>query len=340
MNSDDSATSFPVTRRSVCRLGLAAVSATAGLSGARVAAAANAASFPSSPVTLVLTSQAGNVTDANTRLFASKLAAIWKQPVIVEQKVGANGSIGAGFVARAAPDGHTLLVTTTSLVQTLALRKNLSYDIFKDLAPISEAFFLRLGFFVDAKLGVSSMQDFVKLARANPGKFTFGSFGVGSTGHLLMAKLNHELGIDVQIVPYQGTPAATQALVSGEITSALLDPFLANTYVRKGSLNVLATTGAKRSFYLPNTPTFEQAGIKGFSIDNWCGWFAPGGTPDAITARISADMARVQAAPDVIAAYQKSGIEIAHTTPAEFRSILRRDFNYWDEIVTVAGIKV
>jgi len=330
-------TPHTLTRRDVLVTGSAAA---LGLLPMTESRADEASKFPSKPVTLVITSQAGNVTDVNTRQLAQKLSAIWNQPVVVDQKVGANGSIGASFVARSAPDGHTILVTTTALVQTLALRKKLPYDIFKDLTPVSQTFLLRLGFFVDASLGVNTMQEFLQLVRANPGKYTSGSFGVGSTAHLLVEKLNHDLRIDLRHVPYQGTPAAMQGLISGQVDTALLDPFIAKSYVDQGKLKVLCTTGPKRSFFLPQTPTFAEAGIKGFNVDNWAGWFAPGGTPEAITAKIASDIAQVQKDPDVIASYQKSGIEMASTTPAEYRKILRRDADYWIDIVTASKIEV
>lgn len=307
-----------------------------------VAISANAqepAKFPTKPVRLIVTSQAGNVTDSNARLLGAKLSAMWGQPVIVEQKVGANGAIGTDYVAKSPPDGHTILVTTTALVQTLALRKEVPYDVRKDLAPVSQLFFLRLALVVDKSLGVKTLGEFIQLAKKNPGKYTFGSFGIGSTAHLAVAKLNNDLGLDIVHVPYQGTPASTRAIVAGEVSAALVDPFSARAYIESGKLTVLATTGARRSPYFPEIPTFEQAGVKGFSVDNWAGWLAPGGTPQAILDKISADIARVQAMPDVAAAYEKSGIEIAHSTPMAFKQIVNRDAEYWADLVRIANIK-
>lgn len=318
-------------------LGLAALASVGALVDS--AHAQDVSNFPYRPVRLIVTSQAGNVTDVNARVLGARLSTLWKQPVVVEQKVGANGAIGTSFVTQAEPDGHTLLVTTTALVQTLALRGSLPYNLFEDLAPISQVFFLRLGLVVDAKLGVQSLRDFIELARKEPGKYSFGSFGIGSTAHMVVGKLNTDLGLNILHVPYRGTPAALQGLLTGEVQAALLDPFIAQPHVDSGKLRMLATTGKKRSVYLPGTPTFEESGVKGFDVDNWCGWFAPGKTPPAVLGKISRDIQWAQGSPEVVAAYQNSGIEIAHSTPDEYRKIVRRDADYWTTLVKNAGIK-
>lgn len=329
-----------MNRRTMCARTIATSLALTAALCATAASAQESQRFPWKPVRLIVTSQSGNVTDVNARMLASKLSELWGQPVIVEQKLGANGAIGSDYVAKSAPDGHTILVTTTALVQTLALRRNLPYDINKDLAPISETFLLRLGLAVDKKLNVTSLGQFIEVAKQKPGKFSFASFGVGSTGHMVVSKMNKDLGLDITHVPYQGTPAALTAMLGGDVQVTLLDPFIAKPYVANGKLTFLATTGAKRSPYLPDVPTFKQAGVSGFDVDNWCGWFARGGTPQAILDKISADIKRVQQMPEVIESYRTSGIEMAHTTPSEFKQIVQRDAEYWTALVDSTGIKV
>jgi len=302
--------------------------------------AAEKQSFPWKPVRLIVTSPAGNVTDLNARLIGSKLTQIWGQPVIVEQKVGANGVIGAQYVVNAEPDGHTLLLTTTGLVQTWALGTKMPYDIFKDLAPISQVFILRLGLVVTDKLNVTTLGSFIDLARQNPSKYKFGSFGVGSTAHMVVAKLNHDQNLEILHVPYKGTTDSLRAVVAGEVDAALLDPFIAKPYIEAGRLQILATTGGKRSAYSPNTPTFTEVGIDGFGVDNWAGWFAPAGVPKEILVKISEDIKHVQSMPDVIADYERTGIEIANTTPDQFSAIVQRDAEYWRDLVASADVKI
>jgi tripartite-type tricarboxylate transporter receptor subunit TctC len=304
-----------------------------------IATAQEQRTFPWKPVRLIVTSAVGNVTDMSARLLASKLSVMWGQPVIVEQKVGGNGSIGTDFVVRSPADGHTILMTTTALVQTLALRKQLRYDIFKDLSPISQVFILRLVFATGNKVPVKTLDEFIRLAKANPGKYTFASFGVGSTGHMVIGKLNHDAGIDVVHVPYSGTTPAVRALVAGEVDATLADLFLVKQYIAGGKAKILASTGGKRSPYSPEVPTFAQSGVSGFGTDNWAAWFAPAGTPEPVLVKIAEDIRKAQAMPDVQAWYANAGIEIASTTPAELRQIVRQDADYWINLVKETGIK-
>lgn len=295
--------------------------------------------WPWKPVRVVLTSGAGNVTDANTRLLAASLSNLWGQPVIVENKPGANGSIGAAYVIGQGNDGHTLLATTTALVQTLAVRKKLPYDVFNDLAPISQVFIVRIVFAVAANLPVTTLADFVNLAKANPGKYSFGSFGVGSTAHMVIEKINLDSKSKILHVPYQGSPPAIRALLAGEVQSTLGDLFLLKQHQDAGKVKILASTGGKRSPYSPEIPTFEQSGVPGFNVDNWAAWFAPAGTPESVLEKIAADLKKVQALPEVQAGYAKQGVEVANNTPAQMRKMLRDDYVYWNGLVDSIGLK-
>lgn len=327
-------TARPATKKLGLALG-ALFGAAALLAGTNAAAQ----SFPTKPVRIVLTSSAGNVTDANTRMLANALSNVWGQSVVVENRVGANGAIGTNYVISQPADGHTLLATTTSVVQNLALRKKLPYDVFKDLAPVSQVFIVRIHFAIAGNLPANSLADFIKLARANPGKTSFGSFGVGSTAHMLIEKINLDHKTNILHVPFQGSPPAINALLGGQVQATLGDWFLLKQHADAGRVKILASTGGKRSPYSPDIPTFTEAGIPGFNTDNWAAWFAPAGTPEAVLAKIADDIKKVQGQADVKAGYAKQGIEPASTTPAEMRKILRDDHTYWNDMVDAIGMK-
>lgn len=259
--------------------------------------------------------------------------------MIVENRVGANGAVGTQYVISQPADGHTLLATTTSVVQNLALRKKLPYDIFMDLTPISQVFIVRIHFAVNSSMPVNNLSEYIKLAQANPGKYSFGSFDVGSTAHMLIEKINLNYKTRILHVPYQGSPAAINAMLAGDVQSTLGDLFLLKQYADAGKVKILASTGGKRSPYSPEIPTFDQAGIPGFDTDNWAAWFAPAGTPERVLEKIAEDIRKVQQLADVKAGYAKQGIEPASTTPAEMRKILRDDHAYWNEMGDSIGMK-
>lgn len=304
-------------------------------------AAAQSLNYPTKPVRIIVTSGPGVVTDLNARLVAGKLSAMWGQPVVVENKVGGNAIIGTDAMVKSAPDGHTLLLTTTGIVQNPATRqKDLPYDTERDIAPVTQMFIVRIMYAVDAKLPASTIGEFLALAKASPGKFNFGSYGTGSTAHLLAAKLNHDAKVDIVHVSFNGPAPAVRALLAGDVTSAMSEIATLRPHVAAGKVRYLATTGGKRSMHAADVPTFAEAGITGFAVDSWAGLFAPGATSVAILNKISTDVAAVMAMPDVRAWYNNATIEPVNNTPAEFKAIVIRDIEYWRSLVTTTGMKV
>lgn len=301
---------------------------------------AQGASYPHKAVRIVVTSGAGGSSDLNARLIAAKFAAMWAQPVIVENRPGGNFVIGTEYVARAPADGYTLLVTITTLAQHPATRKNLPYDTFKDIAPVTQLHIQRLLFVADARLPVNTLTEFLQLARAHPGKYNYASYGNITTAHLLLAKLNYDMQTDIVHVPYQGTPAAVRAILAGDAAVGSVDLTNSRPHIASGKLKVLAVTGPKRSTHSPEVPTFEESGLKGFGVDIWAGLFAPGGTPEPILNKIAADFAKMLEQPDVQDWYRNAGVEPVSNTPAQFRAILKRDVDYWGDIVRSTGIKL
>ncbi len=303
-------------------------------------AAAQTQAFPWKPVTINVTTGVGGVTSSACRLIGSKLSAMWGQPVVVVDKPGASGIIGTDFVAKQPADGHNILATITGFVQNPAFRKDLPYDIFRNIAPISEMYVARLMLAVDASLPVNNLSDLIALAKANPGKYNFASYGKGLTAHLLLEKLNFDQKINIVHVPYAGTTGVVRAMLAGEAQMGMADLGSFKAHVASGKMKIIAATGAQRSPYAQSTPTFTESGVPGFDTDNWAAWFTTGGTPDATVAKIAADLRTVTAMPEVQAFYAQAGLEPKTDTPAEFRDIIRRDFDYWSNLGKTTGFKL
>lgn len=297
--------------------------------------------FPNKPVRIIVTSAPGVVTDLNARVIATKLATMWSQPVVVENKVGGNQIIGTDAMVKSAPDGSTLLLTNTSIVQNPATRpKDLPFDTLRDIAPVTQVQITRIMYAIDAKLPVKTVAEFIALAKANPGKFSFGSYGSGSTAHMMAAKMNHDFGVNIVHVPYNGPAPAVRALLAGEVASVMSDLATLRPALAGGQARIIATTGGKRSPYSPEIPTFEESGVSGFAVDAWGGIFAPGATPEPVLNKISADIGKAIAMPDVQAWYKGATVEPVNNTPAQFREIFRRDIEYWTNLIRNTGIKL
>jgi tripartite-type tricarboxylate transporter receptor subunit TctC len=300
---------------------------------------AQAQAYPSRAVRVVIVSAAGSSGDVGTRVVTSKLSGLWNVAVIVENKPGGNLVPATDTVVKAAPDGYTLLGSQGSMAQNPALHV-LPYDTLRDLAPISKFMDTQVYFAVDAKLPVKDLAQFIALAKANPGKYNFASYGTGSTAHLLAAKLNHDAQIDLLHVPYKGVPLAVQAVISGDAAATLADLASLQPHVAAGRIKILAATGTKRSEFSPDIPTFQESGIAGFTIPVWNGFFAPAGTPPAILDKIAADMTNALSMPDVQAAMRQLTFEPSSSTPSEFRALLRQEIEFWSTVVRQSGIKV
>lgn len=295
--------------------------------------------FPSRTVKLVVPFAPGGGTDVAARMLATRLADMWKQPVVVENKLGAGSIIATDVVAKSAPDGYTILANVGLIVQNPSLHAKLPYDTFKDLRAVTMVTKEQLALVVSADIGAATLDEFIRAVKLAPGKFAFASYGAGSTSHLLLHQLNQQAGIDLLHVPYKGTAAALQALLSGEAQVAILNHGTAKAQVHAGKLRYLAVMGDKRSPFLPDVPTFEEQGLKGFTRYSWIGLFVPADTPKDIVEKIAGDASRAVAAPDVVARFREFGQEPSGGTPKEFGEIFRRDFEYYDGIIKRSGIR-
>lgn len=314
----------------------------AGLVMLAAACGAAAQTFPNRPVRFIVTSAAGGLTtDGTTRLVALHLGNLWKQPVIVENRVGGNSIIGTQAMVKSEPDGHTLLTNTTATAQNVGTRpQQLPYDTLRDIAAVTQLFSISIAYSVDARVPVNSLGEFIALVRANPGKYNFRSYGNGSTAHMMAAKLSHDAKINIVHIPYKGATDAIRALVAGEVSAIMSNITEISSQQAVGKARMLAVTGRKRSEFAPDLPTFEESGIGGFTVESWAGVFAPGATPEPILRKIADDINQVKMLPEVKAHYRRASIEITPLTNAEFREVFRRDVEYWTRLVKDTGIKV
>ena len=304
-------------------------------------AVAGAQAYPSRPVKLVVPFPPGGSLDITGRLIAQRLTDMWGQAVVVENKPGAGGNIGADFVAKAAPDGYTILLGALS---THAVNPNLyakmPYDAVRDFAPITLIATTPNVLVVNAATPVGNVREFIAWTKANPGKLAFGSGSNGSAGHLAGELYKVDTGTDAVHIPFKGGAPATQALLAGD-TQFMFDN-LANAMaqVKAGKLKALAVTTAERSTLVPELPTMAEAGLPGFDISTWYGLFAPAGTPAAIVAKWNADVTRILNTPDVRAKLMADGAEPAPDTPEQFAQMIARELAKYARIIKASGAKV
>ncbi|MFO0120462.1 MAG: Bug family tripartite tricarboxylate transporter substrate binding protein [Burkholderiales bacterium] len=328
----------PIRRRLV--QGALAATATSGLAAATLAQAQTPASaYPGRPVKLVVPFPAGGATDLTARLLAGKLAEAWNQPVLVENRPGASGMIGGEQVARATPDGLTLLVTITTHIQNPALFAKIPYDALKDFEPISQICLSYLVLAVKPEFPARDVREFSALVKANPGKYTFGSFGTGSSSHIVGERFARNQGLDMAHVPYKGAAPLVTDLIGGQVSSSWIDVSTATQHLAAGRLKPLVVTGGKRAPMLPNVPTMGESGFSGYEPLGWVGMFAPAGTPKALIEKISRDVMRVVKMPDVAARLNEQTLVPVGDSPESFANTLRTDMALWGKIVAEAGIK-
>lgn len=295
--------------------------------------------YPVRPVRLIVGQSPGGATDIVARLVAQKLSENLRQSVLVENRTGAAGSIGASFVAKSPPDGYTLLVVSSSYAINPSLYSNLPFDPVKDLAPVSliaEAPFL---FVIHPSLPARSVKELVAIARAKPGELNFASGGNGSSGHLAGELFEHLAGIRLVHVPYKGAGPALVEVMTGQVHMTFGSVLSSLQHVKGGRLRALAVTGAKRSSALPELPTVAEAGIKDYRRTTWYGVLAPGATATALVTRISEEFRKAVNSEEVRRRILTDGAEPEGSSPKEFREHLASDMKVAQDIVRKAGLK-
>jgi len=292
--------------------------------------------WPTKPITLVVPYAAGGSTDITARLVGNKLSAELGQPVIVENRQGAGGSISAAYVARAAPDGYTLLTTVSSHTINAKLFKNLPYDLKKDFTPVGQVLEQPYILVVNKDLPAHNLAELVARIRADKGALNYGSGGVGSSNHLAGALLNYMAGGHMVHVAYGGGPASIQAVISGDIQILMGVAIDLMPHIRSGAVRAIAVTTKNRSPLLPDLPTVAEA-LPGYEVDAWVGFLAPAGVPAPVITRLNTALNKVLQDPGVQSAIASQGGEVAGGTPEAFGQLVARELDTAEKMVKVSG---
>jgi tripartite-type tricarboxylate transporter receptor subunit TctC len=309
--------------------------------GAMAASVAHAQTYPAKPIKLMVGFAPGGNTDVVARIVAQKLGERLGQQVLVENKAGAGGTIANAEVARAAPDGYTLTMgTTTTHAIAVAAYQNLQYDPSADFEPLAQVAIAPYLLVVHSKQPVKDLKEFVAWTKSQPGKLNYGSAGQATTTHLVMATLAHRAGLDVVHVPFKGNAPATSAILGGQIEILFggVPPLL--PHVKAGTLRPLAISTGKRSASLPDVPTVAEAGYPGFDIALWLGFFAPKGTPAAITKRLEGELVQIARSPDLKDVMDKQGLEASAASAAELARLVKSEIETYKAVFKAANIKM
>ena len=308
-----------------------------------LAAAGNAwaqGSYPSRPVTVVVGFAPGGGTDTVARIIARNLSESLGQQVVVENKAGAGGNIATEFVARAAPDGHTILLGTVgSLAVAPHMIASLGYDPLRDFAPITMAVVFANVLVVPPSTPAPTLAEFVKLAQAKPGTVTYGTSGIGGAGHLAGEMFNMRANVDIVHVPYKGGGPSMQGLLGGQVMSSFATPVSVAEHMKAGKLRALATTGPKRAALLPEVPTVAELGYPGFEAMNWYAFVAPAKTPKEIVERLNRELVKALNNASVAPLLHQQGLEPSPGSSAELGRYIAREYEVWGKVVKRAGIK-
>jgi len=297
------------------------------------------AAWPGKPVRIVVPYTPGTGMDILARTLAPHLQAAWGQAIVVDNRPGASGNLGAGAVAKSPPDGLTLLMGVNTLIINPALYANMTYDPLRDLAPIGLAATGSFLLVASSASKLKSVDDLVKAARARPGALDYASPGIATPHHMAMELFKLQAKVSITHIPFSGTAGAVNAVLSGDVPLMFLPVHVAMAQVKGGRLVALAAAGDKRSALAPELPTLAELGFKGVEADLWYGMLAPAGTPAEIVARINADMRAALALAEVKTALSAQGMEIAPSSPEEMAALMRRDAARWAAVVKQAGIR-
>jgi tripartite-type tricarboxylate transporter receptor subunit TctC len=295
--------------------------------------------YPSKPVKVIVPFTAGSATDILARTYGQKLSEMWKQPVVVENHPGAGGTIGAGLVAKAAPDGYTLLVHSAAQAYNPSIYASLPYDTSKDFIDVCALGGQPNVLVVAPSSGMKTVADLIAQAKAKPGQMNFASAGQGSGTHINAEKFKLAAGIDVVHVPYKGTPEALTDTIAGRVTYYFSPISAALPFVREGKLTALAVSTAKRSSALPNVPTVAESGLPGFDYSLWVGLFAPTGTPADVVDKIARDVRAAADSAEIKERFASLGAEPMPMTSAEFKRFVDSEIVESGKVIKAAGIK-
>ena len=297
--------------------------------------------YPNRTITMVIPYSAGGPTDAMARMLATAIRPVLGQTMIVENKAGGGSNLGAEYVARAQPDGYTLMLGTSApLAINQYLYANLKYDPLKSFAPVIQVGYLPNVLLVNPSVPVKNARELIAYTQANPGKVSFASSGSGASSHLAGVMFNLQTGTDILHVPYKGTGPALNDLLGGQVQVAFTDVLSALPFLEAGKLRALAVTSARRSRALPDVPTLDEQGVKGFDASVFFGVVAPAGTPKPVIAKLNAAFLKVLEDPEIKARLQKQGLEApAQHTPEALAAYAQAEANKWRAVIKASGAK-
>ena len=293
--------------------------------------------YPNRSVRIFVPFAAGGAVDTLARLIGNKLSEQFSQPVVVENRAGAGGNLAPDAVAKAAPDGYTILQTTNGLAISPALYRTLPFDVSRDFIPVTQVVASQLVIAANPKLPANSIAELIALAKARPGSLNYGSTGIGNPLHLTMEMLKNAAGIDIQAVPYRGDAPLNAALIAGDIHVAVVPMATSVPHLQSGLLKALAIGGARRAAALPDVPTVAET-IAGFESSSWQGFFVPANTPRDVVTTIQRETAKALKSPDVLDRLKTGGNEAVGSTPEEFDARFRADIAKFAKIVKDARI--
>lgn len=298
------------------------------------------AAYPEKPITMIVPFPPGGPTDLVARVLAKAMGEQVGQPIVVENRGGANGNIGAALAAKAPPDGYTILYNTSAVALSPALYKTLTYDVLRDLAPVALAAVVPLALVVHPSVPASNVKEFVAYVKANPGKLSYGSAGTGNVTHLGALQFLQANGLEAVHIPYKGSAPADMDLVGGQIQ------FLTDTvnsvmaFVKDKRIRMLAVTTAKRMSLFPDVPTLAESGMKGFEVGAWQGVMVPAGTPKPVIQKLNAELMRALQNAEVKEKLAQQGAEPLGSTPEEYGAYIRKEIDRWGQLIRQAGVKV
>ena len=297
------------------------------------------ASFPSKPITMVVGFEPGGGTDTVARIVSKTLSDQIGQQAVVENRAGAGGDIAVDYVAKAVPDGYTLVLANVGALTVNPHILKTPYDPLKDLTPITMGVVFANVLVVQPTLAVKTLPDYVKLAREHPGKITYASSGIGGAGHLAGELLKRVAKVDLVHVPYKGGGPAMRGLLGGEVDCYISTPVAALPHIKSGKVLAIASTGAKRSTALPDVPTIAESGYPGYEAVNWYAYLAPAATPRPVIDYLNRELGKVLRDPKAVALLDKQGVDPEPTTPEALGAYMKREYETWGKVVKQKGIK-
>ena len=310
------------------------------VAGLGFAAAGHAQNYPNRPIRLIVPFEPGGTSDLLGRVIAARLREVLGQAVVVDNRGGGGGTLGASLAARAPADGYTLFVTHVGLAINETLYSKLAYDAVKDLAPISRIGDTPNAVVVTSALPAQTMQDLVGMGRKTPGKLDYGSGGVGSAGHLAVALLEHVAGVKYNHIPFKGGGPSMIATVGGQVHFAIPAFPTAVPHVKSGKIRMLAVTGTRRAPTMPDVPTVAEAAVPGYEFTIWFAAFVPAGTPKAIISRLNQVIVKSIETPDMREQLAKAGVDPEPSTPDELGKHLRTEIAKWAKVIKASGIPI